>query len=330
VRYPSSHGMLPSALLQPRQDLTMLPLAALALALVSACASPRLQEPAPTRPPLRAELEALAARVRGEVGIYVKHFECGEEVSLRADELFPTASLVKVPILLGLFEKLERGELRWEQKLVYTKERAYPGEDLVERLRDGEEVALGKLVTLMIAFSDNTASLWLQELAGTGSAINAWLAARGFDQTRVNSRTEGRAEAQKAYGWGQTTPREMAELLRRIHAGEVHSRAASNAMLRALARSVWDGEALSQLPPHVAVFSKQGAVNRSRSEVVLVEGRNGPFVFCVITKNQEDQSWTKENEGYVLLRAVARLLYERYEPQDAWRPAEGHQRFEGG
>lgn len=304
-------------------------LAACVLALLSICAALPAQDPAPTRPPLRAELEALAAKVRGEVGIYVRHLRTGEEIAIRADELFPTASLVKVPILLGLFEKLERGELRWDQELVYTKERAYPGEDLVESLRDGEEVTLAKLVTLMIAFSDNTASLWLQELAGTGSAINAWLAARGFERTRVNSRTEGRADAQKTWGWGQTTPREMAELLRRIHAGEVHSRAACDAMLRALARSIWDGEALSQLPPHVAAFTKQGAVNRSRSEVVLVEGRNGPFVFCVITKSQEDQSWVPGNEGYVLLRAVTRLLYERYEPQDPWRPAPGHERYQG-
>jgi beta-lactamase class A len=307
----------------------MFSLAALSLALCTSGALPLAQEPTPQPPALRAELEALAAKVRGEVGIYVKHLKTGEEIAIRADELFPTASLVKVPILLGLFEKLERNELRWDQKLVYTKERAYPGEDLVESLRDGEEVSLAKLVTLMIAFSDNTASLWLQELAGTGTAINAYLEAQGFTQTRVNSRTEGRAEAQKSWGWGQTTPREMAELLRRIHANELHSRPACNAMLRALARSVWDGEALSQLPPHVVAFTKQGAVNRSRSEVVLVEGRNGPFVFCVITKNQEDQSWTRENEGYVLLRAVTRLLYERYEPQDSWRPAEGHERYEG-
>jgi beta-lactamase class A len=304
-------------------------LAASLLALLTTSAAVLAQDPAPTHPPLRAELEALAARVRGDVGIYVKHLETGEEIAIRADELFPTASLVKVPILLGLFEKLERNELRWDQKLTYTKERAYPGEDLLESLRDGEEVSLAKLVTLMIAFSDNTASLWLQELAGTGTAINAYLAARGFEQTRVNSRTEGRAEAQKTWGWGQTTPREMAELLRRIHASEVHSRAACHAMLRALARSVWDGEALSQLPPHVVAFTKQGAVNRSRSEVALVEGRNGPFVFCVITKDQEDQSWAPENEGYVLLRAVARLLYERYEPQDPWRPAPGRQRYQG-
>ncbi|MBK9388318.1 MAG: serine hydrolase [Planctomycetes bacterium] len=309
--------------------LAALSLAVLPLTVLSSCAAPRVQEPAPQLPPLRSELEALAAKVRGAVGIYVKHLRTGEEIAIRADELFPTASLVKVPILLGLFEKLEQGELRWDQKLRYTNERAYPGEDLVESLRDGEEVSLAKLVTLMIAFSDNTASLWLQELAGTGKAINAYLAARGFEQTRVNSRTEGRAEAQKSWGWGQTTPREMAELLRRIHASELHSRAACTAMLRALARSVWDGEALSQLPPHVVAFTKQGAVNRSRSELVLVEGRNGPFVFCVITKNQEDQSWTRANEGYVLLRAVTRLLYERYEPQDAWRPAEGHERYEG-
>lgn len=280
-------------------------------------------------PELRARLEELCSGVRGIAGIHVVHLTRREEVAIRADEAFPTASLVKLPILLALFEKLVAGELDWHQELRYDAQRGYPGEDLLAAFRDGEKITLAKLVTLMIGFSDNTASLWLQELAGTGTTINAWLAGHGFETTRVNSRTPGREEDWKRYGWGQTSPREMTRLVLGIRDAAFHTRAASDSMLRVMQRSIWDGEAISQLPPHVAVCTKQGAVNASRSEVVLVEAPHGAFVFAVLTREQEDQSWTRDNEGYVLLRRVARTLYEHYEPDDSWRPAPEHERFGG-
>ncbi|MGH7149402.1 MAG: serine hydrolase [Planctomycetota bacterium] len=296
----------------------------LAISLVAAVCGPgtasRPSLPAPL-PSLADRLGELAKAVEGDVGIYVRHLKSGCEAALRAEETFPTASLVKVPILVGVFDALERGELDWRKPLEYRGARAYPGEDLLASFRDGEKVPLSKLVALMVSFSDNTASLWCQELAGGGSAVNRWLEANGFPRTRVNSRTEGREKEKEAFGWGQTTPREMAELLVRIREGKAVGPAASAQMYRILCRSYWDGEALSQVPPAVQVASKQGAVNGSRSEVALVNAPSGDYVFCVVTKNQKDQSWKEDNEGFVLLRRVSRLLWETFEPDSPWRPS---------
>ena len=94
-----------------------------------------------------------------------------------------------------------------------------------------------------------------------------------------------------------------------------------------LTRSFWTGEALSQLPPTVQAASKQGAVDQSRSEVVLVNAPSGDYVFCVITKNQQDESMKPENEGYVLLRRVSALLWRHFEPRHPWSPAAGAAAF---
>jgi len=266
---------------------------------------------------LQQKLEDLVAGFRGQVGVYVRHLRTGTTAGKRADEVFPTASLVKVPILCAFHERIARGAIDPERKLAYTKDRLYPGEDLLGSFEEGAEITLHKLVMLMLTMSDNTASLWLQELAGTGTAINDWLERNGFERTRVNSRTPGREEAKERFGWGQTTPREMAELLVRIRQGRAVSPAASEAMYRALTRSFWDDEALSALPPTVQAASKQGAVSRSRSEVVLVNAPSGDYVFCVITKDQEDTSWRPDNEGFALLRRVSALLWRHFEEEPA-------------
>jgi len=276
---------------------------------------------------LQAKLERLVADFRGEVGLYVRHLPSGRAAAVHADTLFPTASMIKVPILLKTFDLIDAGPLKYHEKLTYRDSLLYAGEDILGSFKDGEVISLSKVVMLMITTSDNTASLWLQHLAGTGTAINAWLAAHGFSGTRVNSRTPGRRADWETYGWGQTTPREMAELLVMIREGRAVSPAASEEMYRILTRIYWNGEALSQLPPTVQAASKQGAVNQSRSEVVLVNAPHGDYVFCMITKNQEDTSWDQDNEGFVLLRAVSRTLWRHFEPDADWQPAEGLERY---
>jgi beta-lactamase class A len=271
---------------------------------------------------LESKIKKRVEGFRGDVGIFVKNLRTGEEVAINADSLFPTASMIKVPITIGIFNKIEKGELKHDSVLTYRDSLLYAGEDILGSFKDGEKISLSKVLMLMITTSDNTASLWCQYMAGTGTAINTLLDDYGFANTRVNSRTEGRQENWKQYGWGQTTPREMAELLMRIHEGNIISKRASERIYRNLTRIYWDGEALSQIPPYVQVASKQGAVNKSRSEVVLVNAPHGDYVFCVITKNQQDESWTSDNEGYVLLRDISALLWKHYEPESDWQPAE--------
>lgn len=271
---------------------------------------------------LRRQLEPLVSRFHGDAGIYIRHLRTGKEVAIHADTIFPTASMVKVPITIGVFNQIEKGRIAYDSLLTYRDSLLYEGDDILGSFKDGEKIALSKVMMLMITTSDNTASLWCQQLAGTGTAINSWLAANGFRDTRVNSRTEGRRDDWRRYGWGQTTPREMSTLLVRIRDGEVISPRASERIYRNLTRIYWDENALAEIPPYVQVASKSGWVSRSRSEVALVHAPHGDYVFCVLTKNQNDERFTYDNEGSVLLRAVSRILWNYFEPQSGWKPAE--------
>ncbi|MEM6675670.1 MAG: serine hydrolase [Planctomycetota bacterium] len=291
---------------------------ALLATLVASCAS----APTADDPALLESVEALVEDFDGDVGVYVRHLPSGTELALDADETYPTASLVKVPILLALFERIEAGELDLHASLEYSEERSRGGEDLLASFKDGAKIHLNKLIHLMIAFSDNTASVWCQELAGRGEGVNAWLEGHGFDGTRVNSRTTGREDAYREWGWGQTTPREMCDMLALIRGGQAVSPRASEEMDRVLCRTYWDSEGVSAVPPYAQAATKQGAVNRSRSEVLLVGSPSGDYVFCVITKNQTDTSWGADNEGFVLLRDVSRVLWEHF-GGDGWTPAPG-------
>jgi beta-lactamase class A len=272
---------------------------------------------------LAATLDSLTRGFHGEVGIYVRHLRTGAGVEVRADELFPTASMIKIPILLTLFDQVEQGRVELEARVPYPDTLNYryvESTDVVGYMAPGDTLPVRELVFLMLTVSDNVASLWIQALVGGGAAVNDWLAAHGFEGTRVNSRTPGREEARSVYGWGQTTPREIARALVMIREGRAVSPRASAQMYRLLTKSYWDGVALSQLPPTVQAASKQGFVDRSRSEVLLVNAPGGDYVLAVITRDQQDTSYAEDNEGHRLIRAVSRAVYEHFEPGDPWRP----------
>jgi beta-lactamase class A len=272
---------------------------------------------------LEAKLAGLAAEVDGDVGIYVHNLRTGVTAEVNADTVFPTASMIKVPILVTLFDQVGKGAVDIHQRMTYTDSLYYPGTDILGSFKDSATIEVSQLVMLMLTMSDNTASLWLQSLAGGGEVINQWLEQHGFEHTRMNSRTPGRRGDWERYGWGQTTPREMARLVTMIREGKAVSEAASEEMYRGLTRSYWNGQALAELPPWVQAASKQGAVDQSRSEVVLVNGPSGDYVFCAITKNLSDTTWAPGNQGWVFLRKVSALLWKTFEPRHPWAPDPG-------
>ena len=74
-----------------------------------------------------------------------------------------------------------------------------------------------------------------------------------------------------------------------IRKGKIISPAASDRMYRNLGRQYWDGEGLSQIPEYIKTGSKNGAINRSRSETIFVHAPHGEYVYSIITKNQKAQ-----------------------------------------
>lgn len=258
----------------------------------------------------------------GDIGIYVENLKTKEIVAINADTIFPTASIVKVPILAGVFQKISNGELQLNKGYQYSVNRAYGGSGLMQFYKDSAQTDLSTMISLMLTYSDNVTSIWLQELAGGGAEINVLMDKLGLDNTKVNSKTVGREDNWKKYGWGQTTPKEMATLFALIREGKVIDARHSDKMYRYLKNQFYNERSLSQIPAHINTISKTGSVNQARGEVVLINAPHGDIVFCILTKNNKDQSWTDSNEAEELTRKIANTIWNHYEPKNAFKPFE--------
>ncbi|GHE41908.1 serine hydrolase [Sphingobacterium griseoflavum] len=255
---------------------------------------------------------------KGDVGIFIQHFKKGKTVSIRADSIFPTASLVKLPLLVGVFKKIDPGELKLNKEYLYRTDRVYGGSGLMQFFKDSVQIDLSTMVSLMLSYSDNVASIWCQELAGGGAAINPLMEQLGMVNTKVNSRTAGREAAWQQYGWGETTARDMVRLISMIRQGKVFDKRLSEKMYRYLRNQYYNERSLAQFPADVATASKTGSIDKARGEVVFVHAPSGDFAFAVLTKNNEDTRWTIDNEAEVLTRKIAALLWNYFEPKNKY------------
>ena len=261
---------------------------------------------------LQKQIEQEIPNFHGSIGIYIHDLNKNKTVAFNADSPFPTASTIKIPILIGIMDKISKGEFQYHQELTYRDSLLYKGVDILGSFKDSEKIELSKVMMLMLTMSDNTASLWLQSYAGGGLHINHILDSLGIKATRVNSRTPGREKNRDEWGWGQTSPREMATLMEKIVQKQIISDSLSGRMLRLLGRNYWDEEAISSIPSDVFVADKSGAVDESRSEVMFVNGRGRRYIFCIYTNNNKDQSWQPDNEAWVLTRKLSKLVWDWY------------------
>ncbi|MEO6134365.1 MAG: serine hydrolase [Ginsengibacter sp.] len=270
---------------------------------------------------LQNKITKLVEGFNGEVGVYVYDLTRNKIAAVNADTIYPTASMVKIPILIGVMHKINEGQLLFHQQMTYTDSLFYSeGDDMLASFKSGEKIDLAKVLMLMMSTSDNAASLWLQGLAGGGAVINNYMNDLGLNSTRVNSRTEGRRDDWKIYGWGQTTPKELALLMKMIVENKIINKTISERMLRLMGRQYWDEYALSQIPPNVFVADKGGAVDASRGEILYVNGDH-PYIFAVCSKNNKDQSWDSNNEAWELTRKLSSMLWKYFNPKSKWEPS---------
>ena len=97
---------------------------------------------------LTAQIRELVNSFHGDLGIYIKDLKTGKTVAINADTVFPTASIVKVPILLGVAQQLFTGELNYDSLFTYKDSLLYEGEDILGSFKNGEKIALKKLLML--------------------------------------------------------------------------------------------------------------------------------------------------------------------------------------
>lgn len=252
---------------------------------------------------LHRTFESLASAHHGVVGYVVSNLDTGEHFERRGDETFPTASLIKVPILVTVFDLVEKGQLSLDDPLTVLKLDKVGGSGQLQFLHDNATVTVRDAAWLMITLSDNTATnLLLDRII----IRRVWdkMETLGLAHSKVHSKTFLRnssvaMDSSVKYGLGVTTPNEMARLFALLSDGRAVSQKADSTMLDFLAHN----EAVDKLQRFVDgldVPHKTGDTDQVRTECALFPLQSR-VVVCVLTKENQDKRYMIDNEAHLMM-----------------------------
>ncbi|HWP99755.1 MAG TPA: serine hydrolase [Vicinamibacterales bacterium] len=300
---------------------------ALVLALLAgAGARPAAQPQAPpsARERLLAELGRITRSLDAEWGIYAKAIETGEEIAIDADRRMDTMSVIKIPLMVEVFQQAKEGRIRLSDRYTLVEEDKLPGTGILRSLDPGATVTLRDLVTLMIIVSDNTATDVLYRLVGGPEAVNRRMQALGLRETRAPATARAWFDALRAapspaefhrarrHPFGLSTPRETGRLLELIARREAVDRASSEAMLDIMRRQVYR----TRIPHYVSGFRiphKTGDfLPHIANDVGLLEAPGLTIVLSVFTAGHFGSGERLEEAvGRVAAEIAAYFTYRR-------------------
>ena len=298
-------------------------LAAPLLALACAAAAPEPGRAAPSAAradtaALRRTLETAMRGYAGVAGVSVANLRTGETLSIRGGETYPSASLIKVAILVTLLDEANKGSLRLDERIGMIARDRVGGSGVLQHMASGLNLTLEDAAWLMITISDNTATNLLLDRLNIRTVWSK-MEALGLPHTKIHSKTFLRStsvamDSSVKYGLGVTTPDETTKLFTLLHQGRAVSPAMDSLALRML-RANQDAEKLQRwLPGSLAAAHKSGDVDQARNDCGILYGQEAPVAVCVMTRENQDKSYLPDNAGNVLISRIGREVFRHYNP----------------
>ncbi len=263
--------------------------AALAASVLSGVAAVEQQ---PT--PLQALLTKSAAEFPGRAGIWVKHLGTGESAGVREGEIFNSASVIKIPVLVLAFQMADRGELKLDERITIRKDDIRGGSGIFRHHDAGLQPTLRDVLLQMVITSDNTATDLAIAKVGGVTRVNAWLKQAGYADGHKLAQTTGelfakynglkpadsiaKTNSDRAYWLGEISPRSVGLMLEAIEKKTIASTAACTDMLRML-RAQQAGQRRLNHYLSVPVAHKTGDFPPVlANDVGIIYGRSGSIV----------------------------------------------------
>jgi beta-lactamase class A len=277
-----------------------------------AAAQPMPQRDAPAA--LRRTLDSLAAAHRGVVGYSITNLATGEHLERKGDETFPTASLIKVPILVTLFDLAEQKQLSLDDPVVLTPIDKVGGAGELQFLRTPATFRLWDIAWFMSTLSDNTGTNLILDRI---KIRRVWqkMEALGLPHTKVHSGSMTRIasvapDSSAKYGLGVTTPNEMAQLFTLLAQGKAVSATADSTMLEILANNR-DDMKLARFAYGVPLAHKTGDVDQARADCGVFT-LPAKVVACVLTKENADTRYWGESEGNTVIARIGEAVVKTW------------------
>jgi beta-lactamase class A len=258
---------------------------------------------------LEARVEEIAARLDGVMGVAILDLTDGRILLHNGDRVFPTASSIKIAILLELYRQDQQAHSGAKDKAKLDDIYAFDPKDLVEDsqimagLTPGvTRVTNHDLAQFVVAVSDNAATNVLIDRVGMQN-VNATMRSLGLTKTVLRRKMMDIAAARRG-DENVATPQEMARLLETIYKGKALNKELTDALIKQLKTLKKDSFLSYELPAGVELADKSGILDGVRNDSGIVYAQNRPFAISVMTAYDRDEKAAE--------RAISEVALEAY------------------
>lgn len=250
-----------------------------------------------------SRIAAFDAKLDGVLGVAAIDLSAGRRWSYHGDTVFPQASSIKIPILIGMFQAWRAGAVDFDAPVTLEPSEYVGGSGELQMglLKGPVKTTVREIVSEMIRSSDNTATNWCIRKIGMAS-VNRILDELNFVNTRLRRIMLDSAAASRNEE-NISTPNEMASIVELIYRHRIVDVAATMDMA-AMLKSV-KADFRRAIPSHVEVGAKPGEVTGVRCETGIVYLQGRPFVLSVMT--------TFLGEEKSVLDEVASIVYQHFD-----------------
>lgn len=224
--------------------------------------------------------------------------------SQNSDKMIPSASIIKIPILIELMRQVEDGRLSLDQEIMLTEADIVGGAGEMQFQPTGNSYTLDYLAREMIRISDNVATNLVIKQVGMLS-IQEWLAENGYNITQLN-RLMMDFDAIAAGRQNYTSSREMAHILGDLYSGEYLSETSTQFVIKLLLDCADRTTIPSKLPNEVLVAHKTGTLDYVRGDVGIILG-DRPLILAVFVEGFESI-----DQAEVVIGEIAKLVWKNF------------------
>lgn len=260
---------------------------------------------------MKDELLKSFAPLPGKISFMYENLKTGEMFAYHEHEPLMAASVIKLFVMTAAFKRMDEGLLDPEEMFAVKREDCVPSCGALTYLHDGILVTAMDLITLMIIFSDNTATNVLIDFLGMNE-INKTIKDLGFQQTVLQRKMFDLKRAGQGIQ-NYITAYETGRLLKMMYQGSLISRQASDKMLSIMKNQQLCSKIpfyLQALPEEPVIAHKTGEDTGITHDVGIVYGKE-PFLVCFCGNETDTPAYE---------RVMAELSLELYRKvgQEAW------------
>jgi len=258
---------------------------------------------------LRENLTRIAILAGGSVGLAFKNLATSQTLLINEHMVFPSASLIKLPIIVVTTVLADKGILQLSDMILVepdipevVKQREQDGSGVLARLSIRHELTIEELCTLMIIVSDNVAANLLLSNIGT-DAINEALSELGLSITRVTHKLEDFEELEDPLK-NPTTAYEMLSLLEIVYRGRVPL---SQRIIEILKQQQFNSRLPLFLPSDLEIAHKTGSLQQAFHDVGIIYSPVGDYILCILTEEMPSKA-----VGGLVIAEMSRIVYESF------------------